>query len=86
LSAETDCKQKQAVKRRSWCAIRAPKSSLLAADTCAIEAGYDFDIGRTLGSPLMIRVPNKDQRSGDYSQVPCLCNIENHISRWRSDV
>jgi chorismate synthase len=25
--------------------------------------------GLTLGSPIMIRVPNKDQKSGDYSEM-----------------
>lgn len=38
-----------------------------AADTCTIEAGL-FE-GVTLGSTIMVRVPNKDQRSGDYSEM-----------------
>ena len=38
-----------------------------AADTCTIESGL-FD-GVTLGSTIMVRVPNKDQRSGDYSEM-----------------
>lgn len=42
------------------------------ADTCTIEAGYDVDTQRTLGSPIMIRVPNKDQQSKDYAQVRLL--------------
>ena len=37
------------------------------ADTCTIEAGL-FE-GVTLGSTIMVRVPNKDQRSGDYSEM-----------------
>jgi len=38
-----------------------------AADTCTIESGlYD---GATLGSTIMVRVPNKDQRSNDYSEM-----------------
>ena len=41
------------------------------ADTCTIEAGYDEGTQRTLGSPVMIRVPNKDQKSKDYAQVGC---------------
>lgn len=37
------------------------------SDTCTIEAGmYE---GVTLGSTIMIRVPNKDQRSDDYSEM-----------------
>lgn len=30
-----------------------------------------MDTQRTLGSPIMIRVPNKDQKSKDYAQVGC---------------
>mmetsp|Transcript_4527 Transcript_4527/g.13011 ORF Transcript_4527/g.13011 Transcript_4527/m.13011 type:complete len:423 (+) Transcript_4527:251-1519(+) len=46
--------------------ITTPRSE---TDTCTIEAGIDNNIGRTLGSPIMIRVPNKDQRSQDYGQM-----------------
>ena len=45
--------------------------AMCCADTCTIEAGYDEGTQRTLGSPVMIRVPNKDQKSKDYAQVGC---------------
>ena len=50
--------------------LQAAKCSIMRyADTCTIEAGYDEGTQRTLGSPVMIRVPNKDQKSKDYAQV-----------------
>jgi chorismate synthase len=52
--------------------LQAAKCSIMRyADTCTIEAGYDEGTQRTLGSPVMIRVPNKDQKSKDYAQVGC---------------
>ncbi|KAK9865671.1 hypothetical protein WJX84_008404 [Apatococcus fuscideae] len=38
------------------------------SDTCQIMSGLSPD-GVTLGTPIMVLVPNKDQKSGDYKEI-----------------
>ena len=38
------------------------------SDTCTIMSGLSPD-GVTLGTPIMVLVPNKDQKSGDYKEI-----------------